>query len=114
MVPRDPHKIRRQGLNPPSAARTSCGSAAGTRTILDPVDKKTLSERDICTKFINPAIAKGGWEVQAQARENVRLTKGRVIVRGKRVPRGTAKFADYVLYAKPNANSPLAIIEGIR
>jgi len=75
------------------------------------VDKKALSERDICTKYITPAIAKGGWDVQLQVRENVHLTKGRVIVRGKLVTRGTAKFADYVLYAKPNANIPLAIVE---
>jgi len=75
------------------------------------VDKKALSERDICTKYITPAIAKGGWDVQVQVRENVHLTKGRVIVRGRLVSRGTAKFADYVLYAKPNANIPLAIVE---
>lgn len=75
------------------------------------MDKKALSERDICTKFITPAITKGGWDVQVQVRENVHLTKGRVIVRGKLVSRGTAKFADYVLYAKPNANIPLAIVE---
>jgi type I restriction enzyme, R subunit len=73
--------------------------------------KKSLSERDICTKFITPAIEKGGWDVQVQVRENVHLTKGRVIVRGRLVSRGTAKFADYVLYAKPNANIPLAIVE---
>jgi type I restriction enzyme R subunit len=75
------------------------------------MDKKALSERDICTKYITPAIAKGGWDVQMQVRENVHLTKGRVIVRGKLVTRGTAKFADYVLYSSPNANVPLAIIE---
>ena len=75
------------------------------------MDKKALSERDICTKFITPAIEKGGWDVLAQVRENVHLTRGRVIVRGKLVTRGTAKFADYVLYAKPNANIPLAIVE---
>ncbi len=77
----------------------------------DPVDKKALSERDICTKFITPALEKGGWDVLVQVRENVHLTKGRVIVRGKLVSRGTAKFADYVLYARPNANIPLAIVE---
>jgi type I site-specific restriction endonuclease len=49
--------------------------------------------------------------VHTQIRENVHLTKGRVIVRGKLVSRGTAKFADYVLYAQPNANIPLAILE---
>ncbi len=75
------------------------------------MDKKALSERDICTKFITPAIVKAGWDVHTQIRENVHLTKGRVIVRGKLVSRGTAKFADYVLYAQPNANIPLAILE---
>jgi len=75
------------------------------------VDKKALSERDVCTKFITPAFEKAGWDVQVQVRENVHLTKGRVIVRGKLVSRGTAKFADYVLYFQPNANVPLAIVE---
>ena len=77
----------------------------------NPHDKKALSERDICTKYITPAIERGGWDVQTQVRENVHLTKGRVIVRGKLVSRGTAKFADYVLYFQPNANIPLAIVE---
>ncbi len=73
------------------------------------VDKKDLSERDICTKYITPAIEKAGWDVQAQIRENVHLTQGRVIVRGKLVTRGKAKFADYVLYLKEGL--PLAIVE---
>jgi type I restriction enzyme R subunit len=73
------------------------------------MDKRGLSERDICTKFITPAIIARGWDVESQVRENVHLTKGRVIVRGKLVSRGKAKFADYVLYFKPNM--PLAIIE---
>ncbi|WP_437748069.1 EcoAI/FtnUII family type I restriction enzme subunit R [Sorangium sp. So ce1504] len=73
------------------------------------MNKKDLSERDVCTKYITPAIVRGGWDVQVQVRENVHLTKGRVIVRGKLVSRGKAKFADYVLYFKPNL--PLAIVE---
>ena len=77
----------------------------------NPHDKKALSERDICTKYITPAIERAGWDVQTQVRENVHLTKGRVIVRGKLVSRGTAKFADYVLYFQPSANIPLAIVE---
>ena len=44
--------------------------------------KKQLSERDICTKFITPAIQSAGWQ-QIQFREEVKLTDGRVIVRGK-------------------------------
>ena len=77
----------------------------------NPHDKKALSERDICTKYITPAIERAGWDVQTQVRENVHLTKGRVIVRGRLVSRGTAKFADYVLYYQPSANIPRAIVE---
>ena len=73
------------------------------------MDKKALSERDICTKFITPAVQKAGWDVFAQLREQFYFTKGRIIVRGKLVTRGKAKFADYVLYYKPNI--PIAIIE---
>ena len=65
-------------------------------------DKKTLSERDICTKFITPAIEQAGWDIQSQIREEVSYTDGRIIVRGKLVTRGKAKRADYILYYKPN------------
>ena len=73
------------------------------------MDKRTLSERDICTKFITPALRKAGWDEMLQIREEVSFTKGRIIVRGKLVSRGQAKRADYILYYKPNI--PLALIE---
>ncbi|HEY1190029.1 MAG TPA: DEAD/DEAH box helicase family protein [Gemmata sp.] len=73
------------------------------------MDKKSLSERDICTKFITPAVQQAGWDILTQVREEVGFTKGRIIVRGKLVTRGKAKRADYVLYYKPNV--PLALIE---
>src|SRR4051795_5854928 len=73
------------------------------------MDKKTLSERDICTKFITPALRQAGWDEMSQIREEVFFTKGRIIVRGKLVTRGKAKRADYILYIKPNI--PLALIE---
>ena len=73
------------------------------------MDKRALSERDICTKFITPALRKAGWDEMLQIREEVSFTKGRIIVRGKLVSRGQAKRADYVLYFKPNI--PLALIE---
>jgi type I restriction enzyme R subunit len=73
------------------------------------MNKKDLTERDICTKFITPAVEKAGWDVQSQIREQVYFTKGRIIVRGKLVTRGKAKFADYILYYKPNI--PIALIE---
>src|ERR1700736_2898506 len=73
------------------------------------MNKKDLSERDICTKFISPAVKRAGWDEMTQMREEVSFTKGRIIVRGKLVTRGKAKRADYILYYK--SNIPIAIIE---
>ena len=73
------------------------------------MDKKSFSERDICTKFITPALHQAGWDEMAQVREEVSFTKGRIIVRGKLVSRGKSKRADYILYYKPNI--PIALIE---
>ncbi len=73
------------------------------------MDKKQLTERDICTKYILPAIKKAGWDIHTQIREEVNLTAGRVIVRGQMGLRSKGKRADFVLYHKPNM--PLAIIE---
>src|SRR5205814_7746352 len=73
------------------------------------MNKKQLSERDICTKFITPSLRHAGWDEMTQLREEVSFTKGRIIVRGKLVTRGKAKRADYILYFKPNI--PLAVIE---
>ena len=73
------------------------------------LDKQALSERDICTKFITPAVKRAGWDEMTQIREEVSFTKCRIIVRGKLVSRGKGKRADYVLYYKPNI--PLALIE---
>ena len=72
-------------------------------------DKKKLSERDICSKFITPAILEAGWDLHSQIREEVSFTKGRIIVRGKLHSRGEQKRADYVLYYK--SNIPIAVIE---
>ena len=73
------------------------------------MDKKSLSERDICTKFITPSIVAAGWDVDTQIREEVGFTDGRIYVRGKIHTRGSQKRADYILYYKPNI--PIAIIE---
>jgi type I restriction enzyme R subunit len=73
------------------------------------MDKKKLSERDICTKFITPALEKAGWDTQLQILEEVSFTDGKIYVRGKITARGTRKRADYILYYKPNI--PIAIIE---
>lgn len=73
------------------------------------MNKKTLSERDICTKFITPRLEAAGWDLHSQIREEVGFTDGRIYVRGKLHARGSQKRVDYILYHKPNI--PLAIIE---
>jgi type I restriction enzyme R subunit len=73
------------------------------------IDKKTLSEQDICTKFITPAIEKSGWDKITQVLQEVTFTDGKIYVRGKLTARGTKKRADYILYYKPNI--PIAVIE---
>jgi len=76
------------------------------------MDKKSLTETDIRSKFITPALCGpegAGWDLMAQIREEAYFTKGRVIVRGKTIKRGTAKKADYLLFYKPNF--PIAVIE---
>ena len=71
--------------------------------------KKELSERDICTKYIQPALEKAGWDKLTQIREEVSFTDGRIYVKGNLTSRGKGKRADYILYYKPNI--PIAIIE---
>ena len=75
----------------------------------EPIDKKKLSERDICTKYILPALQSAGWDHINQMREEVSFTDGRITLHGKTVKRGKTKRADFILYFKPNL--PLAIIE---
>ncbi|WP_442485146.1 EcoAI/FtnUII family type I restriction enzme subunit R [Aeoliella sp. SH292] len=73
------------------------------------MDKSSLTERDICTKYITPALRAAGWDVHTQIREEFKITDGRVIVRGKTTTRGPIKRADYVRFYKPNI--PITVIE---
>ena len=75
------------------------------------MDKKRLSERDICTKFITPALRLAGWDEMSQIREEFSFAKGRIIVRGKLVARGEGKRADYILHYKNQPNIRIALIE---
>lgn len=73
------------------------------------MNKKALTERDICTKYILPALEQAGWDKQKQILEEVSFTDGKIYVKGKLTHRGKQKRADYILYYKPNI--PIAIIE---
>ena len=71
--------------------------------------QKVAFQRDICSKYIAPAIQQAGWDMHKQVREEVSFTKGRIIVRGKLHSRGEARRADFILYHQTNL--PIAVIE---
>lgn len=73
------------------------------------MNKKDLSESDIKAKYITPAIIKAKWDEHTQIGREVYFTDGRIYVKGKLTARGKRKFADYILFYKPNV--PIAIIE---
>jgi type I restriction enzyme R subunit len=75
------------------------------------MNKKTLSESDICDKFIRPAMEKAGWNGMDQIYREFPLRAGRVVVRGKKAQRDkqTVLRADYALFHK--LNIPLAVVE---
>lgn len=73
-------------------------------------DIHSLSEEDIKLRYITPAIIQKGWSVNDITMETkVKLTDGKINLRGNLVARGKAKYADYVLYY--NRATPIAIVE---
>jgi len=73
-------------------------------------DLHSLSEEDIKLRYITPAILQKGWSVTDITMETkVKLTDGKINLRGNLVARGKAKFADYMLYY--NRATPIAIVE---
>ena len=75
------------------------------------MDKKNLSESDICDKFISPAVQRAGWSLHEQIYREYTLRPGRVVVKGRTAARDpkSVLFADYALFFK--ANIPIAVIE---
>lgn len=73
-------------------------------------DILSLSEEDIKLRYITPAIMAKGWSVNDITMETkVKLTDGKINLRGNLVARGKAKYADYMLYY--NRANPIAIVE---
>lgn len=73
------------------------------------MDKKDLSEPDIKAKYITPGILRAGWDEYTQIGREIYFTDGRIYVKGKMTRRGKQKYADYILFYKPNI--PIAVIE---
>ncbi|PSN14185.1 restriction endonuclease [filamentous cyanobacterium CCT1] len=72
------------------------------------MQKKELSEADICDQYITPALHQAGWK-RSQIRREYGFTDGQMIVRGLMAARGARKRADYVLFH--HTNQPIALIE---
>ena len=73
-------------------------------------DVYSLSEEDIKLRYITPAILQKEWSVDDITMETrVKLTDGKINLRGNLVARGKAKYADYMLYY--NRATPIAIVE---
>jgi type I restriction enzyme R subunit len=83
----------------------------GIGVALTRINKKELSESDICDLYISPAIRGAGWEPTLQIRREVTLAPGPITVRGNVASRNKKKkkFADYVLYQEPSV--PVGVIE---
>ncbi|ASM95448.1 EcoAI/FtnUII family type I restriction enzme subunit R [Vibrio vulnificus] len=77
--------------------------------MVEKFSKSQLSEADIISKFILPAIKENGWDDMNQIRQEVKLRDGKVVVRGQIAARKKVKSADIVLYHKPSM--PLAVVE---
>ena len=70
------------------------------------MNKKALSERDICTKFITPSLVAAGWNIDTQVREEVGFTDGRIYVRGKIHTRGKKNAPTTSSTTSPTFRSP--------
>lgn len=71
--------------------------------------KSKANETETRSRFITPSIVAAGWDIHTQVREELKITDGRIIVRGSVHTREAPKRADYVLFYKPNI--PIAIVE---
>ena len=69
----------------------------------------SLTERDVITKSVLPALEKSGWNIQTQIFEELAFTDGKITIINSKPKRGERKRADIVLFYKPNI--PLAVIE---
>jgi type I restriction enzyme R subunit len=75
------------------------------------MDKKGLTETEIRTRYITPAITNAGWDISTVREEFFYFTKGRIEIRGKKSSRKDPKRVDYLLLRQDGTNTPLAVVE---
>ncbi len=71
--------------------------------------KRSISEQDICNRYITPSLQKSGWDLMTQIRTEYTFTDGRIRIQGQKSTRGPRKRADYILSYQENF--PIAVIE---
>ncbi len=71
--------------------------------------KKDLSERESAPSSFCRLSSRQGGTRKSRFATQVYFTNGRIFVKGNKTSRGERKFADFILYYKPN--SPIAVIE---
>lgn len=76
-----------------------------------PPTKKDLTETEIRTRYITPALQNAGWPEDSLREEFYYFTQGRIVVRGTKSFRKDKKFVDYLLFRQDGTNTPLAIVE---
>lgn len=72
-------------------------------------NQQIITEEEVKLRYITPSIVKSNWDIETQVRMEFPFTDGRIKVYGTKTSRGKKKYADYLLFYKPNI--PLAIIE---
>lgn len=75
------------------------------------MNKKDLTETEVRSRYITPAINAAGWQVDAVREEYFYFTQGRIVIRGKKSFRKDRKFVDYLLFRQDGTNTPLALVE---
>ena len=76
---------------------------------MDILTKQQMTEEDIKLNFITPALLNKGWQNKITLETAVKLTDGKVNLKGNLTFREPAKKADYLLYI--SANNPIAVVE---
>ena len=70
--------------------------------------KKELTEQEIRTLYITPALTKKGWLVNKNMREEYYFTDGRIHIVGTKHSKSEGKKADYLLL---HNDKPIAVVE---
>lgn len=73
------------------------------------IPKEKMTEEDIKLNYITPALMEKGWKNKITMETAVKITDGKINLRGNLVARAAPKKADYILYI--NANNPIAVVE---